>query len=564
MKKIRWQLVIILLTGMVVGALLLTQGPGGTQPSSTTTPTSGGVYAEGLVGSLKRLNPLLDLYNQPDRDIDRLIYSGLVKFDSKGYPQPDLAETWGTSQDGLTYNFSLKEGLVWHDGKPITADDVIFTIELMRAGDPFVPSDVRDFWNNITVVKGDERTLQFQLPEAYSPFLDYLTFGILPEHLLKNVGPEGLVDAAFNLNPVGSGPYRFDHLIMDGDQIQGVVLSLFDDYVGQKPYIEQVLFRYYPDGESALQAYQSGEIQGLGQVATADLPGVLNEPNLSVYTARLPELSLVMFNLKNQDVAFFQDDAVRQALMKGLNRQWISDHILNGQAIVADGPLFPGTWAYADNLTRISADSDAAAAMLKDAGYVIPAEGDPIRAKDGVQLSFTMVYPDDEIFGAIAERIQQDWQAIGVQVGLEALPYEQLVSERLNERDYQAALVHLNLSRSPDPDPYPFWDMAQATGGQNYSQWDDRNASEYLEQARITQDNTERLRFYHNFQAIFMKEMPALPLYYPVYNYAIDRQIQGVQVGPLFDPSDRFNTLPEWFLVAKQAAESTAAATAQP
>ncbi len=136
---------------------------------------------------------------------------------------------------------------------------------------------------------------------------------------------------------------------------------------------------------------------------------------------------------------------------------------------------------------------------------------------------------------------------------LEALPYDILIEQRLGSRDYQAALVDLNLTRSPDPDPYPFWDSIQATGGQNYSQWDHKIASEYLEEARITVDLDERARLYRNFQVIFADELPALPLYYPVYNFGVDQEVQGVRMGPLLETSDRYTTILEWFLETQAA-----------
>ncbi len=124
------------------------------------------------------------------------------------------------------------------------------------------------------------------------------------------------------------------------------------------------------------------------------------------------------------------------------------------------------------------------------------------------------------------------------------MPYEDVVSAYLEPRAFQAALVDLNFSRTPDPDPYPFWHQAQITGGQNYSKWDDRQASEYLEQARIEVDIEERTRLYNNFQVRFASELPSLPLFYPIYNYAVDEQVQGVTMGPLYDPSDRLVTRP--------------------
>ena len=141
-----------------------------------------------------------------------------------------------------------------------------------------------------------------------------------------------------------------------------------------------------------------------------------------------------------------------------------------------------------------------------------------------------------------------------MKVDLEAVSYTDLINSRLQDRQFEAALVDINMSRSPDPDPYPLWDQAQATGGQNYSQWDNQVASEFIEQARVTVNLNERARLYRNFQVIFSQDLPAIPLYYPVYSYAVDRQVQGVRMGPLFDSSDRFATVLEWFISAKRTA----------
>jgi peptide/nickel transport system substrate-binding protein len=248
---------------------------------------------------------------------------------------------------------------------------------------------------------------------------------------------------------------------------------------------------------------------------------------------------------------------VRLALLRGLNRQHMVDRILGGQAIVAHGPLFPDTWAYYDGLERIGYDPDAAMALLKKEGYVIPAAGGTIRAKDDKALVFTLLHPDDALHTALAQSIQSDWGKIGVQVNLQALPYDQLVNENLANRTYQAALVDLNLARTPDPDPYPFWHESEIAGGQNYSGWENRTASEYIEQARVTTDLNVRTRLYRNFQVVFAKEMPALPLYFPVYTFAVDAQVYGVQVLSLFDTSDRYFNVTEWYLVTRRTVDKT-------
>jgi peptide/nickel transport system substrate-binding protein len=248
----------------------------------------------------------------------------------------------------------------------------------------------------------------------------------------------------------------------------------------------------------------------------------------------------------------------------GLNRQGMVDQILSGQALLADGPILPGTWAYYNGLERVPYDPDAALKLIKDAGYDLPANGDGVRAKEGVRLAFELAHPDDPQNTAIAEAMKRDWERLGVEVTLKALPLEQLLSEDLEPRNYQAALVELNLSRFPDPDPYPFWDQAQVTGGQNYANWDDRQASEYLEQARVTVDLGERAKAYKNFQVRFANEMPALPLFYPVYSYGVDQQVQGVRMGPLFDTSDRFATLLQWYLKSTRSAGGTATPSPAP
>jgi peptide/nickel transport system substrate-binding protein len=558
MKKLRWQILVVFVTLVVVAVLLLTQEPGSGPQIFAPQPATGGIYTEALLGSLSRLNPLLDQNNSADRDIDRLLFSGLIKFDARAMPMADLAESWGVSQDGTVYNFAIRPDAVWHDGQPVTSDDVLFTLDLIKSDSSIFPQDVRDMWKQVTVKRLDDKTIRFELPEPFAPFLDYLTFGIVPKHLLESTPPEQISTIPFNLAPIGSGPYRFERLIVEGSQVRGVELRAFDRFYGQKPFIEQVILRYYPSSAAALDAYRQGQILGVSEITSDVLPQALAAPNLSLYTGRLPELSLVLFNLNSPQVPFLQDAKLRTALMMALNRQRVVDRLMQGQAILADGPLFPGTWAYYEKIERILYDPDAATALLKANDYKIPAGGGDVRvSKDGKTLELTLAHPDDALHAQIAQLIQENWAKIGVRVNLEALPYDQLINDRLASRNYQAALVDLNLMRTPDPDPYPFWHQSEATNGQNYTQWDNRSASEYLEQARTTTDFNVRARLYRNFQVVFAKELPALPLYYPVYSYGVDRQVLGVQMPPLFDTSDRFLTISEWYLVTRRTLEQT-------
>ena len=564
MKKLRWQILVVAVTIVIVALLLLSQQP----VSVITLPEAapGGIYTEALVGSMGRLNPMLDWNNSADRDVDRLIFSGLIRFDSRGLPQPDLADSWGASADGTIYNFSIRPNAVWHDGQPVTSDDVLFTIEMIKSAGSLFPQDVKDLWSQVEVKRLDDKTFQIKLPEPFAPFLDYATFGVLPKHLLETVPADQLATAEFNLSPIGSGPYKFDRLLTSGGQITGVVLIPNPDYFIQPPFIEQVVFRYYPNSASAFAAYQQGEVLGVSQLTNDVLEQALMEPTLSVYTSRLPQMGLVFLNNNNPNFPFLGSANVRRALLLGVNRNIIVSHILKGQAVIANGPILPGSWAYYDDIETFEYDPDAATALLKEEGYVIPAGGGDVRAKDGQFLTFTLVHPDDALHTQIAQAIQSDWALIGVRIDLQSVTYDSLVNDFLTTRNYAAALADLNTSRTPDPDPYLFWHQSEATGGQNYSQWDNRTASEFIETARTAADFTERARLYRNFQVVFTKDMPSLPLYYPVYSYGVDVQVQGVQVAPMYDVSDRLALITEWYLVTRRTLEeqATSAPTTAP
>jgi peptide/nickel transport system substrate-binding protein len=549
MKKIRWQLLIILFTGLVVGLLLISEQPG--VEEDVPEPVQGGIYTEALIGQLQRMNPMLDIYNDVDQDIDKLLFSGLISFDGEGLPQADLAESWGVSEDGLYYNFVLREDAKWHDGEQVTNDDVRFTIDLMRSENSLFSDDLKTFWNNvqINVSSEDPRLIQFALSEPFAPFLDYLSFGVLPRHLLDGVNMSDLAEHTFNLQPVGSGPYRFQELIVEDEQIAGIVLVANQEYYKQVPYVETIIFRFYADSQAALAAYQDGIVMGIGTVDASILPQVLKEEGLNLYTARVPEMSFIFLNLNNPQIPFFQELEIRKALWKGLNRQWIVNNLLGGQAFLAYGPILPGSWAYYDNFVEQEYSPEDAISILRELEYVVKSDDDPVRQKEDVRLEFELVYPNDALHESIAKAIQEDWAKLNVKVNLRAENYETIINTDLADRTFQAALVDINLNRMPDPDPYPFWDQAQATGGQNYSQWDDTSASEYLEQARVTTDQADRQRMYRNFQFIFEREMPSIPMYYPVYNYAVSNKVNGVRIGPLYDQSDRFSNVTEWYLL---------------
>ncbi len=550
MKKLRWQILIVIAALIAIAVLLF-----GQQPILETIiaqePSTGGIYTEGLVGSPIRYNPILDFYNQVDRDVDRLIFSSMIRFDDWGNPIADLAESWGVSVTADVYNVTLRENILWHDGEILTTDDILFTIKLLRDSENPVPDDIATLWQSVEVIAFDELNIQFRLEEPFSPFVDYLSFGILPRHLLEGKSGEALIGDGFNLSPVGSGPYRFEGLLSDNQVITGIVLTAFEDHYVERALIDQVVFRYFNSDEEALAAYQNGEISGISGIDTSEMADFMDDVDLNAYTSRLPELSMLIFNLDNEEMLFIQELEVRKALYHAINRPWIISQALNGQALIADGPIFPNSWAYYENTERYPYDPGLAIDMLRNADYVIPAEGGNIRSKDGVILSFELIHLNDVAHTAVANMVKEYWAAIGVNVSLVALDSETMVTAYLETREYDAALVDLNLMRTPDPDPYPFWHQSQINNGQNYSNWNDRRASEYLEKARVTPERVDRERLYRNFQVHFSRELPALPLYFPVYTYFVDAEVGGINFGSVYDQSDRFKNIEEWYLISR-------------
>ena len=556
MRHLRWQALIAILSLLLVASLLAGQG----RNSSTiiVEPSQGGIYAEGMAGSPRWLNPLLDRANPVDRDIDRLIFSGLTRFDAYGRPTPDLAH-WSVSADQLTYQFILKPDLQWHDGEPLTTDDVAFTIHLLQ--DPAYPgaAEVGKLWQSVQVKVVSPQIIELTLPEPFAPFLDYTAVGLLPKHLLSGATAATLNQQAFNQKPGGSGPFTFGHwLRSEGSSRGGLVLNAFADYYGQQPKLSQIQFNFYTDAAAAFKAYQDGNVLGISRLEEPQLAAALKSPRLGLYTAQLPEYSLIFLNLRGNELPFFKDKRARQALLRGLNREAMVTDLLHGQAIVANSPVLPGSWAYNPNLPAMDYNPEEAANLLTSAGWVLPegaVAGTPtyVRQKDSVPFQFTLIAPNDASHLAVAHAAQATWATLGISVTVTAVEPVALQSQYLVPRAFQAVLADLNLSGTPDPDPYPWWHETQVESGQNYGGFSDRLTSEYLEQARTTLDLETRARAYQSFQSRFADQTPALLLYYPVYNYAVDTSVMGVQIGLLTEPSDRFNNLADWYLVTKKA-----------
>ena len=539
-RHIRWQ-AIIALTGIAMTLAFL--GFLSFSRKTVTTPDLSGVYREAIAGRPQFINPLLAQYNQVDRDLTALIFNGLTRSDGQGGLEPDLAKSWVVSEDGLVYLFKLRQDIRWQDGRPLTADDVLFTISLMQDPEfPGVPY-LNSLWQTVTVEKLDNYSVRFTLPELNPAFTDFTTIGILPAHLLKDMPARDLLDQPFNLNPIGTGPYLLEEI-----NTEFARLAVNPYYAGPKPRLARLELHFYSSFQETITAYQKGEVQGIGQIPPQLIPTVQDLKSLNLYTARLSGYEIIYLNLQNPgNSPFFQEVEVRQALLHALDRQAIIDQALHGQGLVANGPIRPWSWAYNPQLPLAEYDPDQARALLDEAGWV-DTEGNGIRDKNGVPLTFTLLSSDDPDRQAVAEAVSQQWQQIGVSAQVEVVGAG--LGERLAQHNFQAALAEVLLPG--DPDPYPLWHLSQVEGGQNYAGWTDDEASKLLEEARAVTNQGRRNDFYFKFQEIFAREVPSLILFYPVYTYGISQDVYDVQLAPMTDPSDRFRTLPDWYVLTQR------------
>ncbi len=558
-RRIGWQVFLVGVGLLVAASILMYMA---TTYTTEFRPAPGGTYVESVGGYPQSLNPLLSFYNDADRDVVSLVFSGLTRLAMNGEIEPDLASGWEIAGEGITYTFSLRRNVVWHDGYPFTADDVLFTTELLRDPDYPGPSDIGDLWQSVDVAKVDDYAVQFVLSEPYAPFLDYLAIGVLPEHRLSGVTAAALANIDFNRQPVGTGPFRLADVDLGEGHIAAVTLRRFPRYYGTSAYLENVVFRFYPSYRAAFEAYQDGTVEGISRIPVDLLEEAFAEPELRLYSAPTAEMAMIYFNQLVTDTLPFGDARVRQALMYGLDRQELVDDVLGGQAVLPDTPLIPGTWAYSTGgVPLYGYDQKQALALMGEAGWRRDAATETLKNADGVALAFKLVVSSDPVDRAVAEGVAQQWQMLGVSVTVETVPPLAL-SGVLDSRSYQAALARIIMSG--DPDPYPFWHETQALPGQgqNYAGFGNREMSELIEQARITVQRDARAALYAQYQQVFMREVPALPLYVPVYTYAVDARVNGGQLGPLMSAGDRFLTLSDWYVLQRRVIASESQETA--
>jgi peptide/nickel transport system substrate-binding protein len=503
-------------------------------------PDFGGVYVEGIAGAPARINPFYANENSVDATLTSLVFAGLTRLDENGRPVPDLAQTWTVSPDGLTYSFMLRPGLLWQDGAPLDAEDVIFTYELLQSPALKNPPPLQRLLSDATFESPSSLTVTIKLAEPYAPLPAYLTLGLLPAHLLGSSDPAALYDSPFNQQPVGAGPYRVSTL-----SSRHAELEANPAYHFEQAFLQNLELRFYRDDGALFDAVKSRQVNGAlfaAGLGPSDFLALERRSDLRISPLDTGATTYVYLNL---DLPIFEDRRLRQALLYGVDRDKIIEEVLRGQATRADSPIPPTSWGYSASLSRYEANAEVANLLLDEAGWRKGADG--VRRRDGRPLSFAITASSDPVHTEVATRVAAAWNELGASVSVEVTGLTALVRDLIEQRDYEAVLF-VDASEL-DPDPYEAWGSDGRGGrGDNLSLWSNARVDAILEEARTLAPPTRRVELYREFQEIFAQEVPAIPLYVPTVLYVQDASLSGVRIARLVAPGDRFWQVQEWFL----------------
>ena len=510
-------------------------------------------FREGVIGRAQRINPVFADLNPVDRDLTSLIFEGLTQINQYGEVMPDLAESWVVSSDGLEYVFTLRDDVLWQDGIPFTADDVVYTLSVLA--DPSYPGDaaVGRFWQTVETQKINDRLIRFRLTQPLASFPEALRIGMLPCHALQGTNAEQLASHPINFHPIGTGPYQLERLVGD-DAIERVDLRVAPTYRlradGQEGYaIDRFSFVLFDSFDEVREALLAGSIDAYASQHYYMIPLLMPlGTQYALYTTYEPSVGFVVFNWVNESLPVFKEEPVRQALMTGVNVPDTIGRNLSGVAVPASSPLPLLTWAHDGSVDLPSYDPQAAQALLSRS--VIDADsGDP-----NILFRFSILAPEDVMMPTVARELAAQWSQLAIEVDGSPRRIEataevvdgEIYRERLENGEFDVAIVEYSTAPSADPDVYAFWHQGQYPDGLNYGGTNERRISEALERARRDPSGTNRAIHYDNFQRLFIERAVAIPLYYPLMVYLIDTAVEGVQIGYLGAHSDRFNTIRDW------------------
>jgi len=513
------------------------------QPIATVPKAArGGTAVEALVGTPGALNPLFE-QDDTTRDVDSVIYQGLTTVDANQRVIGLLASDWSISPDHLTYTFNVRTDVKWADGQPFTADDVLFTFHVLQDLEYQQPG--ADFWRQVGVAAGGPNQVEFTLRSPSASFPLALRVGIIAKHLFDGQSPDQIEASPYSgIHAIGTGPFQVAAI-----DSRAITLDR-NPNASPQPYLDHLIMRTYPanNPQAAILAVQSGAADLVGGIDPKELTTLQNTSNVTVLDARTYTNAFITMNADGDGKTFFSDVNVRQALVRGVDRESVISDVLGGHGEIDPTPIPAGDWAFTDSAAKkYPYDQLAAAKALDAAGWTLP-PGAQIRTnKDGVAfrvgLVVTDTYPNHEIADAVARQLG----ALGISVTVKAVSPTDLVQNYLLTHHYQMALVVFDLG--PDPDLFSLWHSGADPGSLNFAYsrgWGliDKD----LEDGRAAVDQPARLAAYTDFQMLIADRAPAIFLYSANYDYAVSQRVRGVRMNRVIEPGDRFQYVTDWYV----------------
>ena len=558
-----------LIASLVSVPSLLPTAASSTGPSETIAPPTR-PYREGVLGRPVSVSPL-SAHTQADRDLVALVFAGLVRNGPSGSLVPDLAERWTVDSSGSVWTFYLRDDARWHDGEPVTADDVAFTIGVLQ--DPKYIGPGAGSWNEVTVTTQGALTVVFTLKTPLGGFLQAATQPIAPAHILAGIPVDQLPDHPFGRQPIGSGPFAVASLSNDTAELIPAGTILPPDVPGDGttplatdslatpgpasqparpvPYLNGMEFQFFDDPQKMAIAYRDGKLDalsGLSPTMTRDL-GQASDSKVLRYPGST--LTAVLLNLRPGHPEF-ANPAVRAALLAAIDRPQIVANAFALSAGMATSVIPPSSFLF-DRTADAPATYDPASAQmaLLKAGWTSRADGWHLpNAKSPLEIE--LLSPDRESNPAAfrtAEIVTGDWRAIGLTVTHVPLPPGEFTTGRLRTGKFSAAVGDVTIGL--DPDLYPLLASSQTvTGGSNVIGLQDPVLDTLLRAARGPGTRLERTAAYSALQKQLEKGHYVLPLAFAYESIVVRDTLHGASVNQVADPADRFWDVLTWRLAA--------------
>ena len=500
-------------------------------------PAYGGTLVEGVLGSPRFINPLIAI-SDVDRDLSALTYAGLMGLSGTGGLILVLAEYYDLSADGKIYTFTLRENIKFSDGSPVTADDVIFTVQ--KAQDQALKSPKYADWSGVRVVAIDQKTIQFTLAKPYAPFLGLTTLGILPSRLWNKISDEEFPFSILQTNPIGAGPFKVTDISRGvSGLIESVYLSENQYYTNGRPYLDGIRFNFYSRSEDLTNDLENGSIESV-----YDLPA--GRQVSRIMTAPYTRVFGVFWNQSEKRV--YARIEVRKALSLALDRQLIIDEVLGGYATAIMGPVPSGGSVQQFPIPQFENRTAAAAKMLASAGWAYDGSRRVWENKsakqtlDGITLRTSNV-PE---LKSVASAVKENWEKLGIPVNIELYGPGDLSQNVIRPRKYEALLYGMVIGR--DQDLYAFWSSQERNDpGLNIALYANKTVDVLLDNVRGSTDQKVRVDNLQKIEDIISADYPAAFIYSPNFTYNVPNNLRGVELPQIIVPADRFATVASWY-----------------